>query len=247
MINRNIVLQYINDKQHVTVAQMCNDLSISASTARRSIAQLESLGKIHRFHGGAYSLREDIETLVAKRQKLNTNNKAKIAKQAATLIKNNSTVILLSGSTVGFICQYIKKKKITIITNSLIVLNELKALPNIRLIALGGLYNHEESEFGGVLSHSSLSYLRADLLFMGCSGFDENHGFTNRNHSIALYRFCIQASKEVCVLVDSSKYNQGGVSIAAKPNQVKYLISDSKLGDEAVKAFQDQGSEVILT
>lgn len=247
MINRKTILKYINDKQHVTIEQMCSDLSISESTARRAIVQLEAQGKINRFRGGAFVLQDAAKTLVTTRQNLNTENKANIAKKAAALIKDSSTVILLSGSTVGNMCQYIKKKKITVITNSLIVLNELKSFVNIRLIVLGGLYNHEEAEFGGILSNPSLNYLRADRLFMGCSGFDEKHGFTNLNYSVELYRACIQACNDVCVLVDSSKYNQGGVSIAARPEQVKYLISDPGLSVEVVEAFKSKGISVILT
>lgn len=247
MVNRKTILRYINEKQHVTIEQMCQDLSISESTARRSIVELEGKGKIKRFRGGAYILHDDAKTLVTTRQNINEENKVKIAKRAAMLVKENSTVILLSGSTVGFICRHVKKKNVTVITNSLVVLNELKSFPNIRLIVLGGLYNHEEAEFGGILSNPSLNYLRADRLFMGCSGFDERHGFTNRNYSVELYRACIQACKDVCVLVDSSKYNKGGVSIAAKPEQVKYLISDSGLPEEAVEAFKSRGMSVIIT
>jgi len=247
MIDRKIVLKYINEKQHVTIQEMCDDLSISQSTARRTVIQLEEQGKIGRFHGGAFALHSDHKTLVTTRQGLFAEQKAKIARMASTLIEDNSTVILSSGSTVGCICRYIKKKNITVITNSLIVLDELKNVPNIRLIILGGLYNHDEAELGGVLSNSGIGYLRADRLFMGCSGFDEKHGFTNRNYSIELYRACIQACNDVCVLVDSSKYNKGGVSIAATPDQVKYLITDSNLPPDSVERFETKGISVLLT
>lgn len=247
MIDRKVVLKYINEKQHVTIQQLCDDLGISQSTARRTVIQLEEQGKAGRFHGGAFALHDDHKTLVTTRQNLCGEKKAKIARAASMLIEENSTAILLSGSTVGYMCRFIKKKNITVITNSLIVLEELKNCPNIKLIVLGGLYNHEEAELGGALSNSSISYLRADRLFIGCSGFDERHGFTNRNYSVDLYRACIQACNDVCVLVDSSKYSKGGVSIAATPEQVKYLITDANLPEEAVKVFERKGISVVLT
>lgn len=247
MIDRKTVLKYVNEKKHVTIQQMCQELSISPSTARRTVIQLEDEGKIGRFRGGAFSLHADYKTLITTRQNLYADKKSKIAKTAAVFIEENSTVILLSGSTVGYICRYIKKMNITVITNSLIVLDELKSFPNIRLIVLGGLYNHDEAELGGIITNLSLGHLRADRLFMGCSGFDEKHGFTNRNYSVELYRACIQACQDVCVLVDSSKYNQGGVSIAATPEQVKYLITDSDLSGEVVERFEKRGISVILT
>ena len=248
MIDRKLVLKYINENLHVTNRQICAQLGISQSTARRAVIQLEGEGKIGRFHGGAYALQNDLKTLVTTRQKLYADRKAKIARTAASmLIKDHSTIILLSGSTVGYICRYIKKKEITVITNSLIVLEELKATPNIRLIVLGGLYNHEEKELGGILSNASISQLRADRLFIGCSGFDEKHGFTNRNYSVELYRACIKACNDVCVLADSSKYGKGGVSIAASPEQVNYLITDSDLPGSVVEKLEQHDISVKLT
>jgi DeoR/GlpR family transcriptional regulator of sugar metabolism len=226
---------------------MCLDLSISQSTARRTVIQLEKVGKIGRLHGGAFALQENKPTLVTTRSGVNVEKKMKIAQSAAKMIKENFTIILLSGSTVSYICNYIKDMNITVITNSLLVLDRLKECPNIKIIILGGMYNHEESEIGGILQNSILGFLRADLLFMGCSGFDEKNGFTNRNYSVELFRTCIQACNEVCVMVDSSKYNSGGTSIAATPEQVKYIFTDHDISSAVVRRFEEKGITVILT
>jgi DeoR/GlpR family transcriptional regulator of sugar metabolism len=226
---------------------MCLDLSISQSTARRAVIQLEKIGKIERLHGGAFALQEKQQTLIASRLGINAEKKMKIARAAAKMVEENSTVIIMSGSTVSYMCSYIKDMNITVITNSLLVLDELKECPNIRIIILGGLYNHEELEMGGILQNSSIGFLRADRLFMGCSGFDEKTGFINRNYSVELYRACIQTCNEVCILVDSSKHNSGGTSIAATPEQVKYLFTDHDLSPDAVRRFEEKGITVVLT
>ena len=249
MIDRNKVFNYIKDKQYITVNQMCSELSMSISTARRLVIQLEKAGKIGRLHGGAVVLRGSARvarTSARIRLDINAERKMKIAKAAAKLVEENSTIILLSGSTVSYMCHYIKDINLTVITNSFLVLDELMGRPNIRLIILGGLYNHEEAEMGGIIQNSSIGFLRADRLFIGCSGFDERTGFTNRNYSVDLYRACIQNCNEVCLLVDSSKYNKGGISIAATPEQVKYLFSDKGLLPEVAQSFERQGITVVL-
>jgi DeoR family transcriptional regulator of aga operon len=81
---------------------------------------------------------------------------------------------------------------------------------------------------------------------MGCSGFDEKTGFTNRNYSVELYRACIQNCNKVCILVDSSKYNKGGTSIAAAPEQVNYLFTDGGLPQNTVDHFKQKGITVVL-
>ncbi|MDD3174518.1 MAG: DeoR/GlpR family DNA-binding transcription regulator [Herbinix sp.] len=247
MVDRNAILAFINTRKNVTIYDLCESFNISESTARRTISYLEEKGKIGRYHGGAFSLLQNPKTQIISRLDENTDKKIRIAQSASEIVCDNSTIILLGGTTVSYMCTFIKKKRITVITNSMLVLDELKNCPNIKLIILGGLYNNDESEVGGILSNSSLSYLRADLLFMGASGFDEKSGFINANHSVELFRTCVKASNETNVLVDSSKYNSGGSSIAASPEQIKRLYTNSDLDPRIIKSFQLKGVEVILS
>ena len=55
-----------------------------------------------------------------------------IARTASKLIKEDSTIILLGGSTVCELCKY-KNMNITVITNSILVFNELNIHPALRL------------------------------------------------------------------------------------------------------------------
>ncbi len=247
MFNRDDILRFINERGHVSIEELCQSFQLSPSTARRVIVQFEKKGRVGRFHGGAYSLHKDGITEVLARQEHNVEKKLRIAKAAASIITEGSSCIILGGSTVGYICRFIRDKNITVITNSIIVFDALKRCSNTRLIVLGGLYNPDEEELGGITTNANLSYLRADYLFMGSSSFDEKSGFINRNHSIDLYRACIATCNDVCVLVDSTKYNRGGTSIAATPKQVKHLFTDSGLPAEAVRRLRQKGVIVNLT
>lgn len=247
MFEKKQILDYINKKRHVTNADICRQFGLSESTARRIIAQFAERGKVGRFHGGAFAVDAGGITAVTSRLDENAEKKIAIARAAAGIVTDNSTCIILSGSTVGYMCRFIKNKPITIITNSLIVFDELKNCPNVKLLVLGGLYNRDEEELGGIIPNTNLAYLRADFLFMGASCFDEKSGFINRNHSIDLYRSCLNTCDTACMLVDSSKYNSGGTSIAARPNQIRYLFTDSGLDPEVVKRFEEKGIKVVIT
>jgi DeoR/GlpR family transcriptional regulator of sugar metabolism len=247
MFKRDDILRFINDRGHTSIGDLCENFDLSPSTARRIIAQLEKRGKVGRFHGGAYPVNRNGVTEVIARQELNVDKKLRIAKAAAAVVAEGSTCIILGGSTVGYMCRFIREKRATVITNSIIVFDELKRCANTRLIVLGGLYNPDEEELGGITTNANLSYLRADYLFMGSSSFDEKSGFINRNHSIDLYRACINTCNDVCVLVDSTKYNRGGTSIAATPRQVKHLFTDNDLPEKAAKSLQRQGVLVTAT
>ncbi len=247
MYDRNTILAFINSRRHVGVAELCENFDISESTARRAIAQLEQLGKCGRFHGGAYALGQTGKSKVLLRRSCNSDKKKRIAKAAAAIVKDGATCIILSGSTVGYMGRFIRDKQVTVITNSLIIFEELRTYANIKLIMLGGLYNPDEEELGGLIANANLDYLRADFLFMGASSFDERSGFINRNLSIDVYRSCLNACDTACILVDSSKYNVGGTSIAARPEQVKYLFTDSDIDAKVVTSFERKNIKVVQT
>lgn len=245
MYDRNEILAFINKRKHVSIQELCVNFAISDSTARRAITQLEKSGKCGRFHGGAYALGQAGKSRIVIRQSEHSATKIRIAKAASAIIHAGATCIILSGSTVGYMTKFIKDKQLTVITNSLIVFDELRGHANIKLIVLGGLYNYEEEELGGVIANVNLDYLRADYLFMGASGFDERSGFINKNLSVEVYRACLKSCDTACMLVDSSKYGAGGTSIAARPEQIKCLFTDTDLDSTVVAKFQQKDIKVI--
>ncbi len=247
MVDRNSVLKFIKKNDFTTTQQLCAEFGISESTARRVLDQLDSLGQITRLHGGAMPVSVTGQaTEFQMRNSLFKQQKIAIAKMAAGIIEDYSTVILLGGTTVCELCPFIENRTITVITNSILVLNGLKYSRNVRLILLGGLYNYQEEEVGGLLANKGLSTVRADHLFMGASGFDERYGFSTTNAAVDLYMNCIETSVTTSVLADSSKYMKGGAAVTASLEQVQYLFTDSGLDLRARKAMEEKNISVMI-
>jgi DeoR/GlpR family transcriptional regulator of sugar metabolism len=136
---------------------------------------------------------------------------------------------------------------ITVITNSILVFNELQYSSGVKIILLGGTFDINEYEVNGILSSMSMNYIRADQLFMGASSFDEIHGFTTAFPAVDLYLTCLKSCLESCVLVDSSKYKKGGTAITARPDQINYLFTDNGLNRQAIDTFREKGVKVIIS
>lgn len=54
-----LILDIINERNTVTVAELSKELDTSESTIRRDLTELDRLGKIKKFFGGAASVREN--------------------------------------------------------------------------------------------------------------------------------------------------------------------------------------------
>jgi DeoR/GlpR family transcriptional regulator of sugar metabolism len=248
MTDHSKALALICENGFMTVAQLCEKLDVSESTARRILSRLSGEGLILRVHGGAAPLerKEPEKTGMAARQNLHLREKKMIARKASEIITDGSTLILLGGTNVAELCPFIAHMHLTVITNSFLVFNALQYSTTVSIIFLGGLFNPKEYEVGGFLANQNLQYIRANFLFMGAAAFDEKSGFYTADPAIELYLSCIEISNTICVLADSSKYLSSGVVVTAKPQQVDYLFTDKGLPQKAVQQFKSLGVEVVV-
>lgn len=242
------ILETINIKKTITTLELCDKFSISESSCRRALSRLENKGEISRYFGGANSIEKVNRNIdIYNRFDVNDEKKEAIAKKAAELIKPNSTLILLGGTTVFRICKYIKNMKLTVVTNSMIVFNELYNRKEITLILLGGQYNKEEAELTGVLTITNSKIFICDHLFMGASGYVRNVGFTTDDlNSIELYSWCISVSEKTHVLFDSSKFVNRGKAITASVASIDSIITDSDVSKELVSELKQNNLDVVI-
>ncbi|MDF2557573.1 MAG: DeoR/GlpR transcriptional regulator [Bacillales bacterium] len=243
------ILETINRKKTVTITELCEEFDFSESSCRRALRRLEAQELISRFHGGANCLEKNQSHLdIYKRFNYNSDSKELIAQEAAKKIKPNSRIILLGGTTVFRICKYIKNMTLTVITNSIIVFNELSNCHNIELILLGGILNREEAELRGFLTVSNSKLFTCDHVFMGTEGYIKNAGLTTTDdESIELYHWCMALSQETNVLTDSSKFKKRSKAIVVSLNQITSLITDEGISKEIVDELSKNNINVQIT
>ena len=127
------ILRFIELSQRVTVTSICSRFQISEATARRDLELLDIQGRIQRVHGGAISLGEvPPELPIYQRMSDEAECKKRIGLAAAQLIQDGETVFLGSGTTVSEVARSLRNSdNLTVITNSLLVLNQLIEKPRI--------------------------------------------------------------------------------------------------------------------
>ena len=111
------------------------------------------------------------------------------------------------GTTCLYVCEALKSKRnITVVTNSISILNSLLNTPSITVIFLGGIVNSDMQITTGDDVVDQLAKYTADKLFLGMDGVDAEMGATTYNHiEDAIIRQMIQHAKEKILVVDDSK------------------------------------------
>ena len=234
-------IKYLNHRGSAKVSDFSRDLFLSESTVRRALDALEEQGKLKRFHGGASLLDPAVHSPIRQRQVSNLKQKDAIGRLAVTFVKEGMTLLLMGGTTVNAVCPYIKGMRLTVITSSLPVMNELAWEEKITVILLGGVLNPAEMEVRGGLTHLALERLRADLMLTGTTGLHPIHGLmTDDPNGVETYQACMHISDEVIVLADHTKCEQyEGTTVLCPLSKINCLITDDGLS-ESTRAYYEK-------
>ncbi len=243
------LLHYIEQVRRASVSQICEYFQISQATARRDLSILAEQAKIQRVHGGAIALLQAPPELpVYQRMSERSAQKQRIGRAAAALVQTGDTIFLGSGTTVLEVARALPEAiELTVITNSLLVLNELIDRPSIAVIVLGGQFRRSELSMIGHMTEQSLSELRADKVIIGIHAISARDGLTNRTLPETMTdRRILQAGGEVIVVADHTKIGRVSTVSVAPLRAVATLVTDDEAPADFVQTLQAQGIRVFV-
>ncbi|RMG65838.1 MAG: DeoR/GlpR transcriptional regulator [Chloroflexi bacterium] len=246
---QNQILQLLARNQRITVAEVCETFEVSEATARRDLEALAEQGKLQRVHGGAIALREaPPEAPILQREREQAAEKIRIGLAAAALVQDGETVFLGSGSTVLEAARALRtKESLTVITNSLPVINTLAGLPNITLICLGGQLRKSELSFIGHITEQALTEVRADKVLLGIRAISLDHGLTNDYLAETMTdRAILRVGREVILLADHTKLGRVAPAFVAPVESIHTLVTNSAAPSDFLEALRERGIRLIV-
>jgi len=244
----NILLLLVQ-RQRLTIEQICQAFGVSAATARRDLETLAARGRLQRFHGGAFALKQAPPELpILQRSADQVEEKCAIARSAAALVQEGETVFLGSGSTVLQLAQQLRAfNRLTVITNSLAVVNALSAAQGITLVSLGGLFRPSELSFIGHITEQALSEVHADHVFIGIRAIDSQRGLTNDHLPETMTdRAILQAGRTVVLLADHTKLGRVSTAFVAPIQSIKVLVTGRDAPAGFIQSVTELGIQVII-
>jgi len=246
---RERVLAHIAQSRHVTVDDLMREFPVSAPTIRRDLEYLAESGKIQRVHGGAIAIEQlPIEPPILQRQIQQTDEKSNVGRAAAALVQNGEAIYLGSGSTVWQMALHLREhKNITVVTNSLPVINALVPHTDITVICLGGVLRHSERSFIGYMAEQALDSVRVAKIFIGTRGIDLEQGLTGDFvEETAMDRAVSQLPGDLIVLADHTKCGQIAPALIAPISKMKAWVTDQSAPTDFRAAVEEKGVNVIV-
>ncbi|HEY8414635.1 MAG TPA: DeoR/GlpR family DNA-binding transcription regulator, partial [Thermaerobacter sp.] len=224
---REEILQLLYQHQRMRVAELSEMLGVSEVTVRRYLAQLAEEGKVRRYHGWASLAPEAAaERPFRERAQQATEEKERIARQAASMVPDGATVMLSGGTTTARIVRHLRDRTgLTIITSALNIAAEVVEWESCRLIVCGGLVRDGSYQMIGPAAVATIERLTADFAFIGVDGITTRHGLTTSDiFEAEVDAAMIRAARHAVVVADSRKLGRTGVAVIGPVSEVGTLI-----------------------
>jgi len=245
---RNCIEKLIKEKKELDVNFIKEKFGVSSVTVRNDLMYLERKGILKRMFGKAVLREESLSSVFDMHDIKNLDEKEKIGKHAASLIAENESVMLYTGTTTLQIARHLDgSKNIIAVTNSIYIAYELGKWPNVKTVVIGGNFNPSTGATYGVQAIKQLNEYNIDKLFLAVDGIDADMGVTNdQPYETDINHAMIGKARQVIVVADHTKI--GAIHFVSMGNieDIDILITDNKASPEKVQKIREKGVEVII-
>jgi DeoR/GlpR family transcriptional regulator of sugar metabolism len=238
------ILEVLSKNGRAEVISLSELLGVSQVTIRKDLDTLEARGLIRREHGYACLNNSDD---VGKRIAFNYDIKRRIARAAAATVNEGETVMLESGSCCALLAEELanEQKDVTIVTNSVFIVNFVRNASRTKIILLGGYYQPESQVLVGPMTRQCGGIFFAEKFFVGTDGFIPGSGFTGRDHMRAQTVLDMsENARDIYILTDAEKFKRQGVLGLVKLDKVSGVFTDERIPPDVESQLLDKNIRI---
>jgi DeoR family galactitol utilization operon repressor len=227
----------------LSVAALARELDVSEVTIRSDLKDLEEKGFVNRTRGGASpAFYKDI----IDRQRLNVEEKNRIARAAAEFVHDDDRIMIEAGTTTALIARYLTGRRgVQIVTNSTLVFSYARLNPSLNIILTGGVFRKETESLVGPVAVKAIMDFNVRLAFVGTDGFSVDRGMTTQLvEGSEIVKAMRGRAQETWLVADSSKYGKSGFVNVLSLSEVDGIITDSKIDESALAAMKESALNV---
>jgi len=246
------IIQILNQNNKVMISELCEKYGLSEVTIRKDLENLKKRNLLLRIRGGAIRVPSTLsgnDTKVEAKRLFYYKQKKAIGKMAASLINENETIIIDSGTTTMEIAKNLHKlQNLTVVTNAIDIALEVSRYNRFTVILLGGHLRESSLSTVGPLAESVLKVCYCDKLFLGVDSFNIKEGISTPNIEEAnINQTMITMAKETIAVFDSSKFNKRSFAFISKITDIDSIVTDDDTPSTILSELKDRNINVFIT
>ncbi|MBQ9327622.1 MAG: DeoR/GlpR transcriptional regulator [Solobacterium sp.] len=237
---RNEIIELLKGQPAVEVRDLSERFSVSPETIRLDLDFLERKGVLERVHGGAISRAKNSEIPFGIRLMEQNDVKKELCRKLLSFIPNDAVIYIASSSTLLPVVPLLKlKKNLTIVTNSLELVNALRETDH-QLLVIGGEYYGVGRRMVGPYAMDMIRDLYFDMTIVGMDGCKNLDGPATSSHYEHVYISHVLQQSAVRILVaDQSKLDKTANFRYARFSDFDHYIVD-RLTEEHRRELEEK-------
>ncbi|MGL4737748.1 MAG: DeoR/GlpR family DNA-binding transcription regulator [Cellulosilyticaceae bacterium] len=245
------ILTIVNESGRISIGDIQEQFHVSVDSARRDLRILEEKGLLKRTHGGAIPARQIAygrppQMTVKDIAEVKANYLA-IALKAISKINNNDVIFITSATLGYFMAQNLPTDlSIRVVTNSIVIAEELRKKSNLSVIMLGGEMDKKGNCYDAI-AIETIKRLRFDKCFITSACISAEFGLSiQKTQAISFWNALIDSAKQTIGLYPTEKIGFESIVSICPADRLDLLITDWDASEEDLKLFDEQGIEVVV-
>jgi DeoR family transcriptional regulator, ulaG and ulaABCDEF operon transcriptional repressor len=245
------ILKMVRERNVVRVTALMQELNASSATLRRDLVKLEEMGQLKRVHGGAEAIEAAQQSHLATHsfnvsQTLNAERKRALAEVAASMCNDGDSIIINAGSTTWFMAEFLRERRMQVLTNSVPIATTMIATSNNRIVLPGGEVFREQGIILSPFDEDAIQHFTASKMFMSCFAISQM-GIIEGDPLIARAETKLLArAEQLIVVADYSKFEPRGSMAVCQLSRVHTLITDDGAPPHILDQIRSKGVHVVV-
>ncbi|WP_353807880.1 DeoR/GlpR family DNA-binding transcription regulator [Agromyces sp. SYSU T00194] len=232
----------------VRIEQLAEQFDISVMTVHRDLDELQSKGILRKSRGVATAVATPIvESSAVYRSNRQSEEKESIALAALEFIEPGQAIMLDDSTTVGHLVPHLRNKRpLTVITNTLTIMDELRDANDITMLGLGGQYYNWCNAFMGRMTTTSIQSIRADVFLTSTAAVTDDIAFHQSLETVDVKRAMFDVASTRVLLVDHTKFQKRALHALFTLKDFDAVVVDSAMPRVEVSRLRDAGVKVVV-
>ena len=245
---QNKILVLAGREGRVDVEKLSSIFDISPQTIRKDLNILCDRQILQRVHGGAI-VGSGIENVSYEaRRLLAPGSKKAIGEMAATLIPDNSSLLINIGTTTEQVAHSLKDHRgLLVITNNINAIAIMKNFLGIELIIAGGQVRRSDGGIIGVAAVDFINQFKADYAVIGVSAIDEDGSLLDYDFGeVRVAQAIIENGRHVILVTDRMKLERSAPIRIGHISQINTIVTDGNLPQKLKATCGEHGVHVVI-
>ena len=242
------IVRLAREQGRVDVETLAERFSVTPQTIRKDLNDLCERGLLQRYHGGAVIASGVANYGYEARRQLATEEKRQIGTKAASLIPDNSSILINIGTTTEQVATALRHRHgLLVITNNTNVINILLGCAGIEVIVAGGVLRHAD---GGVVGEAAVDFIRqfkVDYAVIGTSAIDEDGSLLDYDYrEVKVAKAILGCARPTILVAHSMKYARTAPVRIGHLSEIDYFVTDRQPSASLAAICKEHKVEIVL-